>query len=73
MWNPYGTKELFSCSTFILTVFGKEAADYYVTWRKSMVILDDLILKIEDIDTKILTAPERDTIIDALILYKEMN
>ena len=34
--------------------------------------VDDLINKIEDKDYK-LTTPEQDLIIDALILYKEMN
>jgi len=57
-------------------VYGKEAADYLSILRKSMVKIDDLIIKIEDLDNEelpIFTSPERDTIIDALILYKEMN
>lgn len=38
--------------------------------------IDELITKIEDLfdhDPPIFTDPERDLIIDALILYKEMN
>lgn len=38
-----------------------------------MTNIDDLISKIEDPVPLLLTIPEQDTIIDALILYKEMN
>lgn len=36
-----------------------------------MIVIDDLILKVEE--TKVFTIQEAELIIDALILYKEMN
>lgn len=38
-----------------------------------MVKIDDLIIKIEDNVQVVFTEPERDVMVDALILYKEMN
>lgn len=46
--------------------------DYSVTVRLKMVNIDDLILKVEE-SGPAFTDAEVDTIVDALILYKEIN
>jgi len=56
---------------FILKDNGKDHEDCLDTLRKNMAFVDDLIIKIEDIN--VFTPQEQDYIIDALVYYKEMN